>query len=400
MFKRTLLFLALGLSACDGCGSTPQTGWYRAWLTNSADVEIPFFIYLPTQAHKDQQGLVVNGEEKISITHEWEKNTFEVSFMVLPGGIQGSRAEDGSLKGHFTSIDPFSKLHTLPFKATPVIGPKKEDRFSGAAPPKVDISGDWAFEFEKSPRAQGIMAQSGAVLSGTIYPPTEGDYRFLAGDVQGRKFHLSAFDGVHVFLLEGEVSEDGRSMSGRFFNGEVWRERFKATRKDKVNLDDPFTAVRLKEGATKLSLPALKEEPYAGKPTIVELFGTWCPNCNDAAPVLVSLRQKYRDRGLQVLGVAFEFSDDLGHISRQLAKYKKAHGSDWKIIRIDGSVEDMETIMLPELEGVHSFPVTMFLKADGTVHAIYAGFAGPATGAKHEAVKKTFDRLTQAILSP
>ena len=56
--------------------------------------------------------------------------------------------------------------------------------------------------------------------------------------------------------------------------------------------------------------------------------------------------------------------------------------------------------MLPELKGVHSFPVTIFLRPNGQVHKIYAGFAGPATGAKHEAVKRTFDRLTQEIITP
>ena len=70
----------------------------------------------------------------------------------------------------------------------------------------------------------------------------------------------------------------------------------------------------------------------------MELFGTWCPNCNDAAPVLAELKARYKDKGLQILGVAFEFLDDQGHVARQLSKYKKAHGTDWQIIQIGGAV--------------------------------------------------------------
>ena len=41
---------------------------------------------------------------------------------------------------------------------------------------------------------------------------------------------------------------------------------------------------------------------FAGKPLIVDIFGTWCPNCHDEAPVLEKLYQKYKDQGLADCG--------------------------------------------------------------------------------------------------
>ncbi len=41
---------------------------------------------------------------------------------------------------------------------------------------------------------------------------------------------------------------------------------------------------------------------FAGKPLIVDIFGTWCPNCHDEAPVLEKLYQKYHEQGCRLLG--------------------------------------------------------------------------------------------------
>ena len=41
------------------------------------------------------------------------------------------------------------------------------------------------------------------------------------------------------------------------------------------------------------------------------MFGSWCPNCHDAAEYLVELDRRYRSRGLSILGLAFEFDNIL-----------------------------------------------------------------------------------------
>ena len=50
---------------------------------------------------------------------------------------------------------------------------------------------------------------------------------------------------------------------------------------------------------------------------------------------------------------------------------------------------------LTPIEGV---PVAIFVKPDGTVHAVYTGFSGPATGAAHREAKAQFQKLTVEIL--
>jgi thiol-disulfide isomerase/thioredoxin len=37
-----------------------------------------------------------------------------------------------------------------------------------------------------------------------------------------------------------------------------------------------------------------RDPRFKGKVVLVDVFGTWCPTCHDAAPALVQLYRKYR----------------------------------------------------------------------------------------------------------
>ena len=52
-------------------------------------------------------------------------------------------------------------------------------------------------------------------------------------------------------------------------------------------------------------------EAEEGQALILELFGSWCPNCHDAGKYLAEVSEKYHDRGLRVIGLAFELTGDL-----------------------------------------------------------------------------------------
>ena len=48
---------------------------------------------------------------------------------------------------------------------------------------------------------------------------------------------------------------------------------------------------------------SLADPAFAGKARIVEVLGSWCPNCNDSASFLAELDRTYGDRGLSILGL-------------------------------------------------------------------------------------------------
>ena len=84
---------------------------------------------------------------------------------------------------------------------------------------------------------------------------------------------------------------------------------------------------------------------------------------------------------------------------RVSSKFKKKHGVSWDIVITDSTLEELAFEGLAGLAPIDGVPVTIFLNRDRTVHAIYSGFSGPATGETHRKAKAQLEKLTAEILS-
>lgn len=47
-------------------------------------------------------------------------------------------------------------------------------------------------------------------------------------------------------------------------------------------------------------------EANKGKVVIVDLWATWCPPCRAEIPGFINLYNKYKDKGLEIIGIVFE----------------------------------------------------------------------------------------------
>ncbi|GJM19617.1 MAG: hypothetical protein DHS20C14_18300 [Phycisphaeraceae bacterium] len=287
------------------------------------------------------------------------------------------------------------------------------------------VSGRWAIEFERSGPAVGVFEidRYGAA-TGTVLTPT-GDYRYLAGryeptlrewgprdpirddDIVG-KLELSTFDGAHAFAIVGDRRRDGR-LAGVFISGSWWAEGWSARKDSTAALPDAFAETiasdpgalgglifRDTAGAERAVVDVLNEQ--GGTVRLVELFGTWCPNCADAADELVELRARYADRGLTVLGVAFEATPDFDRSARQVGVYQDRHGADWPVL-IGGTRDKAEaTRVFRVLDKVRSYPTILFLNERNEVVAVHTGFSGPATGEAYRSQRARFEEIIEGIL--
>ncbi len=137
---------------------------------------------------------------------------------------------------------------------------------------------------------------------------------------------------------------------------------------------------------------------FKGKPLIIDIFGTWCPNCHDEAPVLQNLYRKYHDQGLEVVGLAYEYVDDQPRNLRQIAIYRAKYGLTFPLLLTGTTDKGQIAKTLPQLDNFGAFPTSIFVDRNGHVHAILAGFSGPSTGSKYQEVQRRMDELAQEIV--
>ncbi|HXW97989.1 MAG TPA: TlpA disulfide reductase family protein [Gemmatimonadales bacterium] len=269
------------------------------------------------------------------------------------------------------------------------------------------LLGNWNawFEsgFEQTPRV--LEFRNGAAgLEGTVIS-NSGDYGLFVGRMLGDSFAIAHFDGSFVYLLTGHLAGD--TLRGTFHAGLRTQIPFVATRSTGQSQLTPPTAVTRSDttGAFRFAFPDLEghlvrsDDPrFHGKVVLVDIFGTWCPTCHDAAPALVRLYQDYHARGLEIVGVAFEATGDTGVDAPLVRRYREKFGIHFPLLLGGVSDADVVSAALPQLDGFTAFPTTIFLGRDGRVRRIHAGFYGPATGPQHEAVVAEFRRAVEGML--
>jgi peroxiredoxin len=291
----------------------------------------------------------------------------------------------------------------------PVVATKGElPRFSTTRQPTIDASGRWRVLFSPSGdnqyEAVGEFIQKGADATGTFLTTT-GDYRYLAGNVSGDSLYLSCFDGSHVFLFEAAIA--GSEIHGDFWSGTHWTENWSGERDSAATLPDATTLTYLKPGYDKVDFHfsdldgnevSLSDARFEGKVVIVQLMGSWCPNCTDETAYLVQLHRKFSASGLEVVAVGFERSSDAKTNLHSLKRLRDHFGVPYPILLAGKASKTEAAEKLPMLNHVLSFPTTIFIDRKGTVRRIHTGFSGPGTGEYyHEFVEQT-DQFVNSLL--
>lgn len=275
--------------------------------------------------------------------------------------------------------------------------------------PDRDLSGQWAtlFSVEKEAgeqeRAIGEFKQTGNRLEGTFRTET-GDYRFLEGTVQGRKFWLSCFDGTHAYLFSGSIKGD--SLQGEFRSGHKYRTLWTAWQDPQFKLGAADTLTRWKTDASvsfALKTPAggtikFPDPSFDGKIKVFTIMGTWCPNCRDEQVFLREFLQNNPTLAdqIKVVSFAFERHKDPDAANRHLIEYQKKLGIPFDIVYAGKSDKTEAARLFPALDKVLAFPTMIVLDRQNRIRYVHTGFDGPATS-RYESFRKEFSDLIQQL---
>jgi thiol-disulfide isomerase/thioredoxin len=138
---------------------------------------------------------------------------------------------------------------------------------------------------------------------------------------------------------------------------------------------------------------------FRNKVVLVDVFGSWCPTCHDAAPDLVRLYHRYHKRGLEIVGLAYEVTGDTATDAAQVRRFRDKFGITYPLLLAGINDTDAAAATLPQLRGFTSFPTTVFLGRDGKVRRVHAGFYGPSTGEQHQRLVREFEQEIERLLA-
>lgn len=364
--------------------------------------ELPMNFTVKKEGEK-YMAILRNDEEEILLDEIFVKGDSVIMNMHIFDSEIHAKMEGDKLVGYF--VKNYEKDFKLPFKAT--FG--EEYRFVKSEDIQTeDFSGKYAVNFDHegdTTIAVGIFHQNGNELTGTFLTPI-GDYRYLQGNVVDGEMMLSAFDGNHAFVFRARKTEDGL-LEGDYWSGKDWHETWTGVKDDHASLPDAESLTFLKEGYDKIefSFPdlngnkvSLTDERFQNKVVILQIFGTWCPNCMDETKFLSQWYLKNKDRGVEILGLAYEAKDDFDYASGRVKKMKEKLSVPYDFVIAGNKDKEEAAKTLPMLNHVLSFPTTIFIGKDGTVKRIHTGFTGPGTGIYYERFIQRFNQTIQELL--
>ena len=353
---------------------------------------------------------LINGDETIVLDHigfgrdkRLGKDTIRIPFRALGSYIHAKYEED-AIEGYWYAPNR-GEDYKIPFRALH----GDDRRFTMIDAPEVNMGAEWAAQFEIEtehpyPAVCVFEQDDDGSVTGTIMTET-GDYRYLEGRASGDRMYLSTFDGSHAFLFEAKYQEDG-SLSGIFRSGNHYKTYWTARRDTSIQLANPYELTYVNPGYEfmEFSFPdpdgnliSLSDPQFAGRPKIVQIMGTWCPNCHDETRFLVDYLERHPDREFEVIALAFERHTSEEKGKQAIRNYIQVMDIDYTMLYAGGSSKLDASEQLPMLNRVISYPTLVFLDRDNRIVKIHTGFNGPATD-KYDEFVRQFEEDVQAIL--
>lgn len=351
---------------------------------------------------------IINGTERIrcdSIRYGRNRMTARDTFNICFPEYQSYmyvEVRGGVMQGEW--IVPTKKDYRIPFYAQA----GKAHRFTPMKEtPAADLSGNWAalfsVETDKPDAAIGEFKQSGNHLTGTFRTET-GDYRYLDGTVQGRKFWMSCFDGSHAYLFSGSIKGD--SLQGEFRSGHQYETLWTGWRDPNFRLRAADSIVSARSPLSfRVKTPQGRElrfpgPDFDGKVKIFTIMGTWCPNCRDEQNFLKEYYEKNPNLAekLATVSFAFERNADTVQSNAHLVAYRQKMGIPFDIV-YGGKADKADAAkFFPALSSVAAFPTIVIVDKKNQVRLIHTGFNGPATS-KYAEFQQEFDQLIKALIN-
>jgi len=339
-----------------------------------------------------------NGDDRYASTQGRFENGKLVLYWDYYAATLDATLKDGVLEGQYAGTrrmkGPFAIRATraAAAKPTPVAGVIPSINGVWEIPNKSG-KGELAWRF--------IVQQTGTQQSGKVSATilrVDGDTGTISGAFQNGKFVLSHFDGARAHLLEITPASDGTLDILQDGKTKLTAYRPAAARaKGLPKPTDPNLHTSMKDPREpfRFSFPDLnghvvsnEDARFRGKVLVVEITGSWCPNCHDEAPFLAEMYRKFGRQGVEIVSLSFEETEQLKDPTR-LRAFVKKYGLEFPVLLCGDP--DEANAKLTQLVNWNTWPATLFIDRQGLVRGIHSGFPSAGSGDLFRQAKDEFN---------
>ncbi|WRQ32706.1 TlpA disulfide reductase family protein [Bacteroidales bacterium MB20-C3-3] len=388
-------FVAIA-SACTRGGSELNSGVWRAALYTSDSTEIPFNFNLVFN-EGDTLMEILTGDNIYTVKEVSRRG--DSLFVTMPLFSSGFSLaiHDGIMEGKFIRA-----TYNMDVKAWPGIGKRflTEPSESSSL-----ISGRWLINLGEREIIGEFSENSGRVTGSFLTP--SGDYRFFEGVLdQSGELMLSCFDGGFIRLFKAKLEGIDSLSDVKLYSGFNNLESGYGKRSENAELPDAYAVTGMKKGYATFgfSFPdlngkavSLKDDRFKDKVVILQISGSWCPNCLDESKFLAEMKSRY-EPSLEVVALAFERSEEYSEAKGEAMKLVEAAGINYDVLLTGHSPSRLKEA-LPELDNFKAFPTTVYIDKKGNVRRIHSGFNGPGTGVHYKKFSEEFTLFIENLIA-
>jgi thiol-disulfide isomerase/thioredoxin len=368
---------------------------------NVKGTEIPFKIEFSGDGAA-VRGWFFNGKEReISTGGNFENGALLLNFDSYASTLKAT-IRNGVLDGQYLQRGKSLPIHAVRAESKPTP--------TGKVP---DISGLWYLQGVASSKHdekawQFVVEQRGAEVSGAILR-VDGDTGTLTGSYQDGKFVLSHFSGARAALVVVTPQHDGTlvvELKGQRQEGAITAVRPEQARAKGLDLPpdyDRHAGVKDPSKPFTFSFPDLDgkvvsntDARFQGKVLLINITGSWCPNCHDEDKFLPTLYDKYHSEGLEIVALDFEEPEQLANPVR-LRTLVAREGIRYPVLLGGETASAKEK--LPQALGWDSWPTTYFVGRDGLVRKVHSGFPSRGSGELYQKTMQEFVSEIERLLS-
>lgn len=381
-----------------------KKGYWTGSLELNKQNNLPFKFEVSGKK-RDFTITVINGEEMITLEKgDIINDSIHFSFPSFNSKLILHKKGRKKLIGYWQNLNKGID-YKIPFRGK--YGYKTRFPISSLPETFPYLDGKWETTFEPRTdgayKAIGIFHQHENKVDGTFLTET-GDFRYMEGNVTNDSLFLSCFDGSHAFLLKGRIDQD--SLKGQFYSGKHWKsewearcnEAFTLTNPDSLTYlvtEEPFTFTLKDLQGKNFTYP---NEQFSNKVTIIQIMGTWCPNCMDETEYFNQLYKKYHDQGLEIISVGYEVGSSFEEHSLKIKKLKEKYNLPFLFLVGGAANKGLASEHFRMLNQIISFPTAIFIGKDGVVRKIHTGFNGPGTGEYYLEYTKETESFINSLL--